>query len=136
MKATFGAMLLLGSTDNSIEGVKVSYDHWTVERLDDSNPKTWIDSSPMAAYGRSELEDTFLQLRAEKPYDHWTDERLGNSNATSWEESSPMAAYGPRWKSFAQTNAKSAYDHWTVERLDASNETTWVESSPMKDFGS
>ena len=60
MKATFYAMLLLGATDNSIEGVRVSYDHWTVERLDHSNATTWVDSSPMAAYGRSELEDTFM----------------------------------------------------------------------------
>ena len=68
MKAKFGAILLIAS----VEAVRVNsmYDHWTVERFDNSNATTWIESSPMAAYGRSELENTFVQLR--KPYDHWT----------------------------------------------------------------
>ena len=71
MKVNFGVMMLLLSASNEAEGVRVNsisnnkaeakYDHWTEERFDNSNATTWVGSSPMAAYGRVDL-DNYVQL--------------------------------------------------------------------------
>lgn len=68
------------------------YDHWTFERLDNSNATSWEDSSPMRAYGFPSFVQTDSKVNS--GYDHWTDERFDNSNETTWVNSSPMAAYG------------------------------------------
>lgn len=115
------------------------YDHWTFERLDNSNATSWEDSSPMDSYGpRWPARFVQTDAKTDAGYDHWTYERADNSNETTWVDSSPMNGYGVEpypihW--LVQTDAKSGadagYDHWTYERVDNSNETTWVNSSPM-----
>ena len=92
---------------------KASYDHWTDEKLGNSNSTSWVDSSPMAAYGRVDMSN-FVQL----------------PNETSWYDNDL-----PKVAALAQTKSKGRYDHWTEKRLDNSNATTWIDSSPMAAYG-
>jgi len=125
MKVTFGAMMLLLSNNNEVDCVRVnsltnnrakaSDDAWTDERLGNSNSTSWVDSSPMAAYGRVDMSN-FVQL----------------SNETSWYDND---YHGPSEASLAQIKSKARYDHWTEKRLDDSNATTWIDSSPMAAYG-
>lgn len=74
--------------------MQTNYDHWTTERLDNSNATTWVDSSPMDAYGREPLDTSFAQTgaKAKGDYPHWSWDRLNNAKEISYLTGSAMDA--------------------------------------------